>query len=290
MKKLTFYLSLYFCVVLCFSCSKDEFGDYDSKVMNLTAEPREGAIKLTWDIPQDSDFLFVEIAYYNIRQKKNYVVNKSRYADSLIVDGLLARDGEYTFRLTAVNAGGQLSSLPIEVSAACLPVKPTYTTSDKELDVDIVHYETNAQEPSEGPLDNLFDGDYATFFHTPWSFTAPWPQWVEIEVSNPVNGAKFYTINRNNDGSGRPGYVEILASNDRETWKKLYEFSGIDDIPDERNGRYDSPLIYDLDEHYKYFRYNVIEGNQKNFWNMAEMAWTFFEVTQIVYDPENETD
>ena len=113
---------------------------------------------------------------------------------------------------------------------------------------------------------------------------------MEIEVSQPVNGVTFYTINRGN-GSGRPGYVEILASNDRETWTKLYEFSGTDDIPETNQGRYDSPLIYDLETHYKYFRYNATEGNGGNsYWNMAEMAWTFYEVTQTVYDPENETD
>lgn len=289
MKKLIFYLCL--CIGLCVSCSKDDSIDYTFQVVNLTAEAREGAIKLNWELPQDSNLLYVRIDYYNIRQKKDYVVNKSVFADSLVIDGLLARDGAYTFRLTAVDANGQESALSAEVSCTCLPVQPVITTSQKEVDADMVHYETNAQEPSEGPLDDLFDGNNDTFFHTPWS-TEPvgWPQWVEIEVSQPVNGVTFYTINRGN-GSGRPGYVEILASNDRETWTKLYEFSGTDDIPETNQGRYDSPLIYDLETHYKYFRYNATEGNGGNsYWNMAEMAWTFYEVTQTVYDPENETD
>lgn len=288
MKKLIFYLCL--CIGLCVSCSEDDSIDYTFQVANLTAEAREGAIKLNWELPQDSNLLYVRIDYYNIRQKKDYVVNKSVFADSLVIDGLLARDGAYTFRLTAVNANGQESTLSAEVSCTCLPVQPVVTTSQKEVDADMVHYETNAQEPSEGPLDDLFDGDTGTFFHTPWTFNAPWPQWVEIEVSQPVNGATFYTINRGN-GSGRPGYIEILASNDREAWTKLYEFSGTDDIPETNQGRYDSPLIYDLETHYKYFRYNATEGNGGNsYWNMAEMAWTFYEVTQTVYDPENETD
>lgn len=289
MKKLIFYLCL--CIGLCVSCSEDNSIDYTFQVVNLKAEAREGAIKLDWELPQDSNLLYVRIDYYNIRQKKDYVVNKSVFADSLVVDGLLARDGAYTFRLTAVNANGQESALSAEVSCTCLPIQPVITTSQKEVDADMVHYETNAQEPSEGPLDDLFDGNNDTFFHTPWS-TEPvgWPQWVEIEVSQPVNGVTFYTINRGN-GSGRPGYVEILASNDRETWTKLYEFSGTDDIPETNQGRYDSPLIYDLETHYKYFRYNATEGNGgKSYWNMAEMAWTFYEVTQTVYDPENETD
>lgn len=289
MKKLIFYLCL--CIGLCVSCSEDTSVDYTFQVVNLTAEAREGAIKLNWELPQDSNLLYVRIDYYNIRQKKDYVVNKSVFADSLVVDGLLARDGAYTFRLTAVNANGQESALSAEVSCTCLPVQPVITTSQKEVDADMVHYETNAQEPTGWPLDNLFDGDYGTFFHTPWTIEIGWPQWVEIEVSQPINGITFYTINRDDNGSGIPGFVEILASNNRETWTKLYEFSGTDDIPNIKNGRYDSPLIYDLETHYKYFRYNVTEGNGGNsYWNMAEMAWTFYEVTQTVYDPENETD
>ena len=288
MKKLMFYICL--CIGLCVSCSEDDSIDYVSQVVNFTAEAREGAIKLNWELPQDSNLLYVRIDYFNIRQKKDYVVNKSIFADSLVVDGLLARDGAYTFRLTAVNANGQESSLYAEVSCTCLPVQPVVTTSQKEVDAEILHYETNAQEPSEGPLDDLFDGNNDTFFHTPWTFDSPWPQWVEIEVSQPVNGATFYTINRGNGGA-RPGYIEILASNDRENWTKLFEFSGTDDIPGTNQGRYESPLIYDIQVYYKYFRYNVIEGYAGNsFWNMAEMAWTFYEVTQTVYDPENEID
>lgn len=289
--RIIYYLCLYIIICMFSSCSKEDSIEYNYNIINLKAEAREGAIKLNWELPKDTDLLYVRIDYYNIRQKKNYVVNKSIFADSLIVDGLLARDGAYTFRLTTVNAEGSVSTLFSEVSCTCLPVKPIITTSKKEVDADMINYETNAQEPTEGPLDDLFDGDNNTFFHTPWS-TEPveWPQWVEIEVSKPVNGVMFYTINRGN-GSGRPGYVEILASNDRNSWTKLYEFSGTKDIPEVDQGRYESPMIYDINTHYRYYRYNVTEGNGgSSFWNMAEMKWSFYEVTQTIYDPENETD
>ena len=82
----------------------------------MKAEAREGAIMLRWDLPKDSDFLFVKIEYFNIRQQKEVVCNKSIYADSLLVDGLLARDGEYHFKLTAVNEAGVTSHIGSEVS------------------------------------------------------------------------------------------------------------------------------------------------------------------------------
>lgn len=285
------FFSLGICLFFGFvtSCGKDDSAVYTCKIENLRAEPGEGTIKLKWDTPADSNLMYVKVEYYNIREKKNYTVNKSTFTDTLVVNGLLARDGEYTFRFTAVDLQGNLSSMFSEVSCQCLPVKPVVTTSSKDVDAEMLHYETNAQEPSEGPLADLFDGNNDTFFHTPWSTTVEWPQWVEIEVSQPVNGVTFYTINRG-DGSGRPGYVEILASNDRNSWVKLYEFSGTDDIPAIKHGRYESPLIFDLKTNYKYFRYSATEGNCNSWWNMAEMGWSFYEVSQIVYDPENELD
>lgn len=291
MKKIFFSLGICLLLGLVTSCSPDESPVYTYEIENLRAEPQEGGIKLNWELPEDQNLMYIKVEYYNIREKKNYVVNKSIFANSLEVNGLLARDGEYTFRFTAVDIEGNVSSSYSEISCRCLPVKPVVTTTSKDIDAEIVHYETNAQEPSEGPLEHLFDGDNGTFFHTPWSIPSPgWPQWVEIEVSQPVNGAIFYTINRDN-GSGRPGYVEILASNDRSSWVKLYEFSGTNDIPETNQGRYESPLIYDLETTYKYFRYSATEGNMGNaFWNMAEMGWSFYEVSQSIYDPENELD
>lgn len=88
-----FYSVLYVCVV------QDDESDYSYQIANVKAEAREGAIMLRWDLPKDSDFLFVKIEYFNIRQQKEVVCNKSIYADSLLVDGLLARDGEYHFKL-----------------------------------------------------------------------------------------------------------------------------------------------------------------------------------------------
>lgn len=294
MKRIILYASLIFAIGVFNACSEDEtVVDYDFQVSNLIAEPSEGAITLRWDEPQLSDLFMLKVDFYNIREKKNYVMNKSAYADSLTISGLLARDGDYTFRLTAVNAAGQESSAYSEVKCTCLPVQPTITVTSNEVEATMLdNYATNAQEPSEGPLKDLFDGNNSTFFHTPWSSPTTFPAWVQIEVSQPVNGAKFYTINRGN-GSGSPGYVEILGSNDGEIWTKLYEFSG-EDIPRTDQGRYDSPLIYNAEApetHYKFFRYNVTESyGGCGYWNMAEMAWEFYEVTQVVYDPENETD
>lgn len=158
--------------------------------------------------------------------------------------------------------------------------------------VEIVNFSTNAQEPTEGPLSNLFDGDNGTFFHTPWSTgPVPYPQYVQIDLSEAVNGAKFITINRNNGGGGRPDHVEILGSNDQQNWDKLFELYGSTDIPDQASGKYQSPMIDGGEIAYKYYRYNVLSAIGGNsFWNMAEMQWSFYKVTEDIYDPENEVE
>lgn len=289
MKKLTLLLSAFMALFTMGACSDDE-GDYAYQVANVNAEAREGAIMLRWDMPVDEDFMFVKIEFYNIREKKDMVINRSIYSGSLLVDGLLARDGEYHFTLTAVNEAGVASNTTAEVSCTALPVQPVITRSETlREDVEIVDFSTNAQEPSEGPLENLFDGDNSTFFHTPWTSYVPFPQWVQIDLSEPVNGIKFVTYNRG-DGSGRPDFVQILGSNDQENWDTLYEFYGSTDIPT-GSEKYESPLIDSGETHYQYFRYNVQSGlNGQTFWNLTEMQCSFYEVTETVYDPENEVD
>lgn len=292
MNKLILFLSGIIALCTISSCSDDDI-NYSFQVNDFTAEAREGAIMLRWELPQDSDFHFIKIEYFNIRQQKEIVCNKSIYSDSLLVDGLLARDGEYHFSLTAVNGEGVASNITATTSCSPLPVQPTITRRETLLEnVEIVNFSTNAQEPTEGPLSNLFDGDNGTFFHTPWSTgPVPYPQYVQIDLSEAVNGAKFITINRNNGGGGRPDHVEILGSNDQQNWDKLFELYGSTDIPDQASGKYQSPMIDGGEIAYKYYRYNVLSAIGGNsFWNMAEMQWSFYKVTEDIYDPENEVE
>ena len=49
------------------------------------------------------------------------------------------------------------SHIGSEVSCTPLPVKPIVTRKETLLEnVEIVRFSTNAQEPTEGPLENLF--------------------------------------------------------------------------------------------------------------------------------------
>lgn len=294
MNKLAFFLSGFMALSTLAACSDDD-NNYEGRVSNLTAEAREGAIQLSWDVPEDPDFMYVKIQYYNVRQKKDFTCTASAYANTFLADGLLARDGEYTFRLTAIGNNGGTGEV-VETTCTPLPVQPVVTEKTKELEevemvMDLPRTPwTNAQEPSEGPLKNLFDDDTSTFFHSPWSFSQDYPQWIEFEATEAVNGVQVLTNNRGNGSKGgSPDHVQILASNDRENWTEVYEFFGSEDIPDK--AQYQSPVINCGETKYKYFRYNVLSSNAGgNWWNLSEMKWKFYEVTRTVYDPENEED
>lgn len=262
---------------------------YPSEISQLTAEARKGAIMLRWNVPQDSSYLYVKLEYFSPRKQKNIVRNVSVYVDSLLVDDLLAKDGEYDFKLRTVSETGDESGTSLEARCTALPVDPVTTTHQELLDnVEIVSFSTNAQEPTEGPVSNLFDGDKSTFFHTPWSMTVDYPQYVQINLSEPVNAAQLVTYNRSGSKDGHADHVEILGSNDEQTWDLLYEFWGSKDIPAAGGGRYESPL-FSGDKKYKYLRYNALSGmDGHTWWNMAEMEWSFYNVWEVIYDPENE--
>ena len=75
-----------------------------SSITNLTAEPCEGGIVLNWDVPADSCLSYVRVSYMNPRTGQYIRKNSSVYKDTLLIDGLLAKDGEYTFEVVPVSS------------------------------------------------------------------------------------------------------------------------------------------------------------------------------------------
>ena len=82
MNRLIIFLSSLATLFIMSACSDDE-GGYSYQIANVNAEAREGAIMLRWDFPTDSNFLFVKIEYYNIREQKDVTVNKSIYTNKV---------------------------------------------------------------------------------------------------------------------------------------------------------------------------------------------------------------
>ena len=66
------------CTAALTSCSNDEEGTapvIDMETMNFTATPGEGQITLSWQVPENPGYLYLQLEYYDPREKK---INKKK--------------------------------------------------------------------------------------------------------------------------------------------------------------------------------------------------------------------
>ncbi|MDO4211375.1 MAG: discoidin domain-containing protein [Bacteroidales bacterium] len=150
---------------------------------------------------------------------------------------------------------------------------------------------SNAAETNEGPIENLVDGDFGTFFHSAWSDAAG--ELIEkIEVEDPETGEiteeypehnlmmdllapyqqltfKWFTRHDNNTINGRPVNVTIFASNDGENWteicKDTFHYYGTKvQVAGEQKNSYIGLLSVDLKAKYQHVRIDVENDGMNN--------------------------
>lgn len=59
------------------------------------------------------------------------------------------------------------------------------------------NFSTNAQEPTEGPLQDIADNNYYTYFHSTWSEEAEADHYIEITLPEPMHEFSFVYFSRN---------------------------------------------------------------------------------------------
>lgn len=100
---------------------------------------------------------------------------------------------------------------------------------------------TDDQEPSEGPIKNLVDGNYNSFFHTRWSSPQkPLPQYIQIDFKEAHQVFMFWYRNRNGSQVG-PENLDIQISNDGEKWEGIKEI--LSGLPSASQAEYTSEGI-----------------------------------------------
>lgn len=263
------------------ACTKDADGVAPSKIADLTAEPREGAVILRWNVPVDSAYMYVRVEYQNHQTGKMMARNVSVYQDTLLVDGLLNKDGAYTFDVYSISVDNVRSEVN-QITATALPVQPKLTKVTEKIDMTADNVSTNAQEPSEGPIANLVDGNYKNFFHSKWSSPVPpAPHYIDIALPKPVEKFEIKTWYRGGSFGQCPTEITVLGSNDANTWEVIGEMS------DTGVGKstYTTPVLGEEGKPYTYIRYraDVTSGNSVYF-ALAEM-----EISKVrfdIYDPE----
>lgn len=256
----------------------------DPSLVQFKALP--GQILLSWTTP-DKNFTYMKVWYNDPISKKDVYKIVSPGTLEILISNTRARFGEYTFHFQTFNAAHVGSEIK-DVKAVSGVAPSTITIKSKmkiALTADMLS--TNAQEPSEGPIKNLVDGDSGTFFHTRWSSPQiDLPHWIEIQLREPHENFIVYYMNRKDNtwtSDGRPRVVELQISNDGSSWETVETLSG---LPATAGSEYTSNYVMP-GKTFTYFRFKVTAttGNTKYF-NLAEFA--LYDVVLDIYNPETE--
>ncbi len=272
------------------SCSEDEDGypigiDYTT----ITTIPGPGQVTIKWTIPDEVDYYYVEVDYDT--PEGHYMKTASVYSDSLVADNLLARYGEIVFTVCTVKRDGSKSA-SYTVSATAEAAEATIeVTGYTQLSIAAAY--TDAQESTEGPIENLIDGDTSNFFHMSWSSPTPFPHYIVLDLGKEVSNFRFNYVTRNNTNNDNPATMNVYGSN---TFDEVYDPTGegatlideLDDsvLPSGAAVSYTSGN-YILDESYRYLWFEVLSSWSGDNWiALAEM--TIYELTVEIDDPEAE--
>ncbi|WP_163717687.1 discoidin domain-containing protein [Mangrovibacterium lignilyticum] len=289
MKRLLIYAAVAIVTIAAVSCDENFEVIEDSgmtagtpsPVESITADSLPGQIVLHWEVPVDSNYYLLKINYYDYLAETEVYKVASVYEDSLLIDETRAKFGEYEFTFQTFNRNNEASAATtIKAKSGIAPATETITTTKIALTAD--QLSTNNQEPSEGPIANLLDGDIYSFFHTRWSSPQiPMPQYIQIDLNEPIDDFQFYFVNRAWSQVGAE-IVEVQVSNDGETWETVQTISA--GLPSAGYADYTSQ-IFRMDHTFTHFRYNVVQTyGSRNYFNMAEFS--LYDVTIDTYDPE----
>lgn len=192
-------------------------------VQGIRAEAFPGAIRLTWNPIESRDFLYAEVSYYDFGTQTTISKQCSRYTGTLYIDGLLNRYGKYRFTFTAYDVNGTPGQ-PVYIERQCEKAESYYVVvAENPIPLAADQLATNAQEPSEGPLDLLVDGNPDTFFQSFWDeWTYPELKptgyhHLTFDLRKEVSAFKFQYWNRKKANGSLPKAVNIYGSPDGET-------------------------------------------------------------------------
>ena len=206
---------------------------------------------------------------------------------------LLKRYGDIVFTLQPCSAdgnGGEICSITAQAAAAN---KQTVTISKDFKITGEGDAWTDAQETSEGPLKNLFDGSTASdnYFHMSWSASTPFPHYIVVDLKEETNFFSFTYTARDNANCDNPKEMDILVSKELVGSKPDYvnetgttKLASLSELPGTRKASYMSDRI-SSDETFRYVWFKVLSATSGSNWiALSELALK--QVTTTIYDPE----
>ena len=121
-----------------------------------------------------------------------------------------------------------------------------------------------------GGVAALLDNNHDTYLHTNWnsgqiSATNDYLQ-IDLGTGNELSILQFGEVSRKNVSNDYPKTVEILGSNDKQTWDNI---TTVDGLPQSGGQTWTSNII-SSDKKYRYLRFVVTTGNNRIYFHMAE--------------------
>ncbi len=252
-----------------------------SSVSSLSSESLAGEILLKWEVPADSNYQYLQVSYYDYLTEENITNVASVYCDTMLIEDTRAKYGNYEFTFQTFNSKGD-GSAEQTLSAVSGAAEATVTYDATEITLSSDQLSTNSQEPSEGALENIIDGDASTFYHSIWSTTlVDFPLYIQVDLDEAIDDFQFYYQNRS--GSQYcPDDLQVQISEDGENWETIEEISS--GLPSGSGSEYTSE-VFEPGHTFTHFRFNVVSTyDDASYFNMAEFK--FYDVDISIDDPE----
>ncbi|WP_410219716.1 TIM-barrel domain-containing protein [Pedobacter sp.] len=191
------------------------------------------ALKPSWDKVSNADYYEIEF-------------NQMRYThikDESFLFESLKPETSYTFRLRAVNKSGTSEWVTINAKTKVNPL---------QFAVKGIIAQTTAQNQEGEEIENLFDFDEASMWHTKWGAKAvPFDLILDLKSINKLD--KLHYLPRSGRGNGIWLKGKVYYSDDKETWTEVGPFNW------ERD---DKVKIFNFPEHpsARYLKITLTEG------------------------------
>ena len=289
MKKIAILLTFVAALFL-ISCD-NETPIVPSDISNVRAESRPGAIFLAWDRPADLNYEQLWIRWFDPLTQSDRFWVSSVYADTVLIPNTRAKFGTYTFTLQTESSTGTLSNNVHTISAVSLPAPITTILGALEvLPLTAAQLSTNAQQPTEGPIEHLLTDDANQFFHSRWGAPVPpAPHWIQVDLGRVIDTDTYYRIwyrRRMQNNNNRPTDFDLMGSMDGDNWFLLRNFTQEEDNLPTTTAVNDwtSPNLF-VTEPFRHIRISVNATNSNTiFFTMS--GFRFYVGTVTVIDPE----
>lgn len=290
-------LGIAVCTAALTSCSNDEEGTapvIDMETMNFTATPGEGQITLSWQVPENPGYLYLQLEYYDPREKKINKKNFSIFTQEYVVENTRARYGAaYNFKFTPYSDTGAAGT-PVELKGITSGAAPIVNAVvEEKLELGTANFKA-LDDNGVKVIDMICDGitdQQENLYHTA---TTDVPHYVDINLGEELSRFKIKTYNSNkHDGAnvGNPTNVKIFrlssledTSVDVGTDDALICSVGLPNVGKSVTNEFIYPAedSDELETPVQYIRFYAT--SETTYWNLAELE--IYKVDYIISNPE----